>query len=415
MKLVVEIVGGARKGGRLEFDDPATLKFGRHPSCEVAFDPERDRDASSRHAELRREGAIYCLYDLDSANGTVVSGQPAHGRTPVAPGAEIEFGAGGPRCRIHYVGVATTVPPTVLKPGAKAATPALVGQRTVALMIDDALRRARSGGRARVILSALLAAVMVGATGVVIVLRLRAQGQGKKLPSGAEVARANRDALFLVTVKSGSGDEAGFCSAFAVEAARLVTNAHCVALGEEYRRRGGALWVVENGHSQVRFEVKGMRRIEGFRPHAEAITPDVGELEVDGKLPQTVTLAARGEYQGLAVGDIIYSYGFPGRLADVSSPEATFMEGVIGRITTLDGRSAAVGDTRLIQHSAFTSGGTSGSPIFDVEGRVVAVNTGGYVEADGRGTAESTRPLPGYNFAMRVDLVDVLLKEAANP
>jgi S1-C subfamily serine protease len=151
-----------------------------------------------------------------------------------------------------------------------------------------------------------------------------------------------------------------------------------------------------------------MQRIEGFRPHADAITPDVGILTVEGKLPQTTTLAARGEYQGLSVGDAIYSYGFPGRLADVSAPEATFMEGVIGRITTLDGRAGTLSDTRLIQHSAFTSGGTSGSPIFDVEGRVVAINTGGYVEAGG--SEATTRPLPGYNFAMRVDLVEDLLK-----
>jgi S1-C subfamily serine protease len=130
----------------------------------------------------------------------------------------------------------------------------------------------------------------------------------------------------------------------------------------------------------------------------------------EGRLPATATLAASGEYQSLAVGDVIYSYGFPGRLSDVASPEATFMEGVIGRITTLDGRAGALGDSKLIQHSAFTSGGTSGSPIFDVDGHVVAVNTGGYMEASG----EATRPLPGYNFAMRVDLVEALLKQGEN-
>jgi S1-C subfamily serine protease len=409
VKLVIEIVGGARRGRRLELDDPQVVRFGRHPSCDVAFDPEQDRDASSRHAELRREGAIFCLYDLDSANGTVVDGQPVHGRTPVAPGAEIEFGAGGPRCRVHYVGVAATVPPTVLKPGARQTPQPQLGQRTVSLMIEDALKRARAGGRTRMILSAVVAAAVVGGAATVIVLRMRA----KKLPSGAEIARASHDAIFLVSVKSSTGDEAGFCSAFAVAANRLVTNAHCVALGEEYRQRGGALWVIQNGHPQVRYEVKSLRRVEGFRPHADRITPDVGWLGVEGKLPQTTTLAPRGEYEGLASGDVIYSYGFPGRLSDVASPEATFVEGVIGRITTLDGRVAAVGDTRLIQHSAFTSGGTSGSPIFDGEGHVVAVNTGGYMEAGG---GEGTRPLPGYNFAMRVDLVEDLLKEAAeNP
>jgi S1-C subfamily serine protease len=271
-------------------------------------------------------------------------------------------------------------------------------------MIEEALRKARAGGRTRVVLSAVVAAVVVGSAAVIVGLRLRV----KKSPSGAEIARLNRDAIFLVSVKSGNGDEAGFCSAFAVAAHMLVTNAHCVASGEDYRRRGGTLFVIENGRPGVRFAVKEMRRIEGFRPNADSITPDVGWFSVDDTLPKTVTLARSGAYQGLAVGDVIYSYGFPGRLADVMAPEATFMEGVIGRITTLDGRLGNVSDTRLIQHSAFTSGGTSGSPIFDVEGRVVAVNTGGYVESNR--SEGSARPLPGYNFAMRVDLVEELLK-----
>jgi S1-C subfamily serine protease len=404
VKLVVEIVGGARRGKRLEFDDPPTVKFGRHPSCDVAFDPEADRDASSRHAELKREGAIYCLYDLDSANGTVVDGQPAppNARTPVAPGAEIEFGAGGPRCRVHYVGVASTVPPTLVKPGARPATPPQLGARTVAMMIEEAVRRARSGGPARLVALAV-AAALLGIAGAVVAYKLH----GKREPGGAAIARANHDAIYLVTVRSSTGDEAGFCSAFALEPDRLVTNAHCVAAAEDYRRRGGAIWVVQNGHPKVRLPVTRMRRISGFAPSGDRISPDVGWLRVDGELGRRVQLAPAGAYQALAVGDPIFSYGFPGRLSDVSAPEATFVEGVIGRITTLDGRAGVVSDTRLIQHSAFTSGGTSGSPIFDGEGRVVAVNTGGYVETQGE-----ARPLAGYNFAMRVDLIESLIREA---
>ena len=145
--------------------------------------------------------------------------------------------------------------------------------------------------------------------------------------------------------------------------------------------------------------------VRGFVPGGGgSISPDVGWLEVDGKLAAKVALAPAAEYQALGSGDPMFTYGFPGRLADVSAPEATFVEGVVGRITTLDGRAGDPKELRLIQHSAFTSGGTSGSPIFNAAGHVVAVNTGGYVD--------KSRALAGYNFGMRIDLAEELLSEA---
>jgi hypothetical protein len=233
---------------------------------------------------------------------------------------------------------------------------------------------------------------------------------------GAAIARTNHDAIFLITVKTGS-DEEGFCTAFAVKPDRLVTNAHCVLAAEDYRKRGGQLFAVENGHPEVRLPVERMKRIGGFQPGSGGISPDVGWLRLSGKAGAVVSLAAAGEYQELGTGEIMYTYGFPGRLADASAPEATFVEGVIGRVTTLDGRVGEAKDRRLIQHSAFTSGGTSGSPIFNAAGHVVAVNTGGYTEttvSDGNGknaTQVVSRSLPGYNFGMRVDLVEDLLRE----
>jgi S1-C subfamily serine protease len=227
----------------------------------------------------------------------------------------------------------------------------------------------------------------------------RAGGKG-----GADIARANHDAIFLVAVHTPDGSDQGFCSAFAIGPTRLVTNAHCVAAAEDLRKRGGQITVVQNGHPTPRLPVARMRRVHDFVPGGTAISPDVGWLEVEGSLGAHVTLAGRPEYESLATGDPMYTYGFPGRLADVQAPEATFVEGVVGRVTTLDGRTGQAGEARLIQHSAFTSGGTSGSPIFNAAGHVIAVNTGGYVD--------KSKALAGYNFGMRIDLADALLSEA---
>lgn len=446
MKVVIEIVGGARAGQRLTLDAGARpLRFGRHPDNDVAFDAERDRDASGRHAELRVDGGQLWLYDLGSANGTRLSGQPVS-KAAVPPGAEIEFGAGGPRVRVGYEGAAPPIPATLANPDAKLPTPPAtsggkVGQRTVALMIEQALARARrEPERLRLMVLALLSLLVLTVGGVVVAYRLRPPAAvalrkemvkvmeqqraasdaeraelqkkldelGGKLArsggkGGADIAKANRSAVWLVAVHSPSGQEEGFCSAFAVSDDRLATNAHCVAAAEELRKRGGQIVVVQNGAARVRLRVERMKRVRGFVPGGTVISPDVGLLAVDGKLPLKTTLAAASEYQGLATGDPMFTYGFPGRLADVSAPEATFVEGVVGRITTLDGRAGDRRELRLIQHSAFTSGGTSGSPIFNAAGHVVAVNTGGYVD--------KSRALAGYNFGMRVDLLEELLSE----
>ncbi len=101
MRVVVDHVAGSRRGQRQEFAAGVRLRFGRHPECEVSFDPHRDIDASSRHAELRQVDAGWVLVDLGSSNGTYVDGHrvtetPIVRNLPVA----VEFGPGGPRIRL---------------------------------------------------------------------------------------------------------------------------------------------------------------------------------------------------------------------------------------------------------------------------------------------------------------------------
>ncbi len=114
--MVIDHVAGSRRGQRQEFPATARIRFGRHPDCEVSFDPHRDIDASSRHAELRVVEAprsattdeapqpSWVLVDLGSSNGTYADGHrvtesPVTRNVPVA----VEFGPGGPRIRL-FVG-----------------------------------------------------------------------------------------------------------------------------------------------------------------------------------------------------------------------------------------------------------------------------------------------------------------------
>lgn len=103
-RVVIDHVAGSRRGQRQEFPATTRIRFGRHPECEVSFDPHRDIDASSRHAELRAVSAGWTLVDLGSSNGTYVEGHRIT-ETAVAAGTavSVEFGPGGPRIRL-FVG-----------------------------------------------------------------------------------------------------------------------------------------------------------------------------------------------------------------------------------------------------------------------------------------------------------------------
>lgn len=109
MRVVIDHVAGSRRGQRQEFAADARVRFGRHPDCEVSFDPHRDIDASSRHAELRAVADGWVLVDLGSSNGTYVEGHRAT-EAPIAAGSAVmvEFGPGGPRLRL-FIGDAAAV------------------------------------------------------------------------------------------------------------------------------------------------------------------------------------------------------------------------------------------------------------------------------------------------------------------
>jgi len=104
VRVIVDHVAGARRGQRQELPADSRVRFGRHPECEVSFDPQRDIDASSRHAELRprvTDGAGWVLVDLGSSNGTYVDGRRITEATIASEvPVSVEFGPGGPRIRL---------------------------------------------------------------------------------------------------------------------------------------------------------------------------------------------------------------------------------------------------------------------------------------------------------------------------
>lgn len=519
-----------RNAGLVQTLDKPTIRFGRMPDNDVAFDPEYDRDASGHHAEIRAEGGGLLLVDLASKNGTFVRGERVQKRL-LEPGDEVTFGSKGPRVRVDFakgaaqpavmspppVPGAGTVPAAPIAPraampsagridprpqafaaalgpppappppgapppaarqgsapmfaGGAAAAPAppqaapagappagkRVGQKTIAYMISSAVSAARGRGGGTRELSAyvdrevgaataaqkrtttflaVLLLVAIAALGGLVVWSSRSSDEIDRLrtdlaklppddprrkdiegrlgtlhPSNASFGRnlydRSKKGIFMLA----AGGQ-GFCTAFAVRPNTLATNAHCVAAA---RRRGGSIVALENeGRGAVSFPVTDMRPHPGYRDNdATSITPDVGIMTISGKAAIVLDIASSQELAAMGVGDDVYIIGFPGRLMDTSNPAATFLAAHVGRITNASGRPASFGDQWLVQHDAPTTHGTSGSPVFNGKGKVVAINAGGYLEGDdetiaGRKT-EVVKASP-YKFGMRIDLLNALLR-----
>jgi hypothetical protein len=213
-------------------------------------------------------------------------------------------------------------------------------------------------------------------------------------PVGTGIAAANRHNVYLLAGDKGAGLE-GFCTAFAVSPSLLATNAHCVAeaLGK-YRGVVASM----NGATGRFYPIARTVSHPGYI--AGRLSLDAGLMEVRGTLPSFCALAQGPHLGALAIGSPVFVYGFPAKLSNPSSPEATLTRGEVGRLTTTN---LVVGNSTtnvLIQHSAFISGGTSGSPMFDAQGRVVGINSGGYADSGGA--------LAGYNYGIRIDVATAL-------
>lgn len=110
-------------------------------------------------------------------------------------------------------------------------------------------------------------------------------------------------------------------------------------------------------------------------------TYDIGYFTLPGVLPSAIV--TRTDFSGLQVGQGIGTMGFPGETASRISqrPNATFKAGVLSAVSPIDPSLVATpSNAFIIQHNFNTTGGTSGSPIFDNGAQMIALNNSGAVK-----------------------------------
>jgi hypothetical protein len=86
-RLVVERAPGHSPG--MEYDLHGGAVLGRGEQAEIRLE---DPFASSRHAQITRQGGVMVLEDLGSTNGTYLNEEILGGPTPLHPGDRVRIG-----------------------------------------------------------------------------------------------------------------------------------------------------------------------------------------------------------------------------------------------------------------------------------------------------------------------------------
>ena len=236
----------------------------------------------------------------------------------------------------------------------------------------------------------------------------------KSSAAAETIAKTYERALFMLLLPGRSGKPVGFCTAFAVDAKGVLgTNSHCLRVIRMVQRRGGKIYARMNKHPQKTYQVVSFKQHPGY-DNRKLYTHDVALLKLDLKgetLPVATKLAKVDKVRKkLGSGQAIFTMGYPGKVMNEALPVADFRAAVISRLTDFENSSGTPPSARMVWHSALTSKGTSGSPIFDGAGEVIAVNTGGLgtrsittTDSQGRTRRELVYNATGLNFGIRID------------
>lgn len=432
MKAQFKFLSGAR-AGEVEAFRKGYIGLGRHPLSDVRFDAERDLDVSSRHAAIVRKPEGFVLQDLASRNGTFVNGTRITGDTPLRTGDVIGFGANGPALEFSVIEGEHDLPATTaaeaLAERASAPREVYEARRTplrqstgMRIAVEVARQTAHLRRTTKVLLI-LLIVIASGFTWMQIDGRRRAsrefqaelQGvrdalkasqdetdrlQRELAQSGgnaAAVARLrnelqvaeqrqrtlagaagvdyralshqNQDAVAIVLVEYTDGERFSG-TAFSVDSmGTMVTNKHILA-GEDGTKTPRRLGIVFSGSTQF------------WRAEMIGVSPDadIGVLRVliKGGTPRVRGLARTRE--GIERGDPVAILGYP--LGFDLPMEAQGGEPIAEPTLTVGTISKAL--TSVVQVDAYGAPGSSGSPIFDRDGRVIAVLYGGERESNGK-------------------------------
>ncbi len=437
MAIEFRIVRGARTGAQERFEK-SVVSIGRHPMNDLRFDPNKDVDCSSRHAELRTVGGRHVIHDIGSTNGTFVNGERVSAEREVKDGDTISFGTDGPQVTFHVLPVQATAelapPKTAGHPSApRPPRP----KKATEVRIAEAVQK--QTGRLRGMVIALAVVVLGGGAAAAWFASQAAESQRRQfaalLAANDSLARALEQRLAQTGVADAALREAraeserlarelraqqaagGDIAALSAEMrtaqlrtstiARMDYNAVTAANKsaivfiavriEGVASSGTGFNVLPSGlivtNRHVVQNREGVRATDvavvfdgttGWRRATiEYVSPndELALLRIDAPGNYPTVAGISREPADLKLGDPVAVLGYP---------LGTSTAGMSGNIDTLRPESTlGVGTVskilpEVLQLDAFAAQGSSGSPVFDARGLVVGVLYGAAAESGGR-------------------------------
>jgi S1-C subfamily serine protease len=421
MSLELRILSGELAGRAKHFEQPVVV-IGRHGTCDMRFDADKDLDVSTRHAEIRGSEGRYVLHDMKSTNGTFVNGKQMArgGSVELKPGDRVRFGAAGPEAEIVFAPRTGAAP----KPASTEVRIAMaVSRQTASLrrLVVAAIVLVLFGGAAAFYYSSRATTQRVEELNKILAANdsMRIELQATLVRSGDttlvnqvqqrmadlrdRLARASTDADRATIRKEIRDTETQLRRMVRMDLGTIFArNARAVAImvseinGTSY---AGSAFSITNdgvmitnrhnvrdtlGRTPTRIAVKFTNSRDWLPARVVKVSDDPDtdlaliQMERPGPYPviEGVSATAGNAPEGLGVATIGYPAGYDTPMEGSGNDfeaRATLTSGMVSKKTS-----------SVLQIDSFATHGSSGSPIFNAQGHVIGVVYGGLASAGGK-------------------------------
>lgn len=453
MTLFLKVLSGKFVGKAFEFDERKVqrVRIGRSMDSEVSW-PEEEPIVGRDHFELRYEAGAW-KFVVSPEHRVFVHGKDAYQGMALEDEMVAQLGSQeGPSLSLKHMRAESNQ--TLTPAQGKAVDDRGLIERAranIGLVVAGVAVLASLGGY----LIAGLRGSVSRLDNAVVVAALNIEEQGKaqeKVREGlatlagktdfTEVFDRSKASVFLVDIVGPGNVSQGGATAWVVKlkdgSKAFATNGHVAAAFETMVKGNtkGLKMVARSpmpGHKE--YEITGQITHPGYAAFedkaqeldAKLMSGEIRDLGLmtgydvallipasqDG-LPEPLTLANDNELAALRSGETLGMAGYPMEnvnTTDRMEPTPVAQKGIVTSMTSFFLMPAGA-DSQLVQHNLPATGGSSGSPMFNAAGHVVALLNAGNITTTGEGARTPSAVM--VNFGQRVDLLRELIDGTAD-